>query len=101
MGKIGTFFASLPTWLQGAIAAVEGGLIGFVLQWASDPDPICFQRACLRHFGGAVAGAVVVSIRNWLKQSPLARDAWTPEQRAAINAAKEATTAVPPAPPKP
>jgi len=88
MGRIGTFYASLPSWVQGILVAVEGGLIGFILQWASDPDPICFSRACLRHFAGAAAGAVVVSVRNWLKQSPLSRDTWTPEQRAAINAAK-------------
>lgn len=99
MGKIGTFFASLPTWLQGLLVAAEGGLVGFLLQWVSDPDPICFQRACLRHFGGAAAGAIVVSIRNWVKQSPIARDAWTPEQRAQINAAKEAMP--PAAAPKP
>lgn len=91
MGKIGTFFAALPTWVQGLLAAVEGGLIGFALQWVSDPDPICFSRVCLRHFGGAIVGAIVVSLRNWLKQSPLSRDAWTPEQRASIAAAKEAT----------
>lgn len=92
MGRIGTFYASLPSWVQGILVAVEGGLIGFVLQWASDPDPMCFSRTCLRHFAGAAAGAVVVSVRNWLKQSPLNRDAWTPEQRDAIKAAKSSTS---------
>ncbi len=88
MGRIGTFYASLPSWVQGILVAVEGGLIGFVLQWASDPDPVCFSRVCLRHFGGAAAGAIVVSVRNWLKQSPLNRDVWTTGQREAIKAAK-------------
>lgn len=90
MGKIGTFYASLPKFVQGLLVAAEGGLVGFVMQWISDPDPICFQRACLRHFGGAAAGAVIVSVRNWLKQSPLSRDAWTAEQRAALVVVKEA-----------
>lgn len=94
MGKIGTFYAALPAWVQGLLVAVEGGLIGFVLQLASDPDPVCFSRTCLRHFGGAIVGAIVVSIRNWVKQSPIARDPWTPEQRAAIAAAKAAAPPV-------
>jgi hypothetical protein len=84
MGKIGTFYASLPKWVQGLLVAVEGGVVGFLAQWASDPEPLCFSRLCLRHFVGAIAGVVVMSIRNWLKQSPLSRDIWTSEQRAAI-----------------
>jgi len=93
MGKIGQFYASLPRWVQGLLVAVEGGVVGFLIQWASDPEPLCFSRVCLRHFAGAVGGVVVMSIRNWLKQSPLSRDVWTPEQRAAVVGA--------PTPPKP
>lgn len=83
MGKIKAFYASLPTWVQGIIVAAEGGFIGFLVQWASDPEPLCFSRSCLRHFIGAAAGATVISVRNWLKQSPLpqAREVWTDEQR--------------------
>ena len=84
MGKIGTFYASLPKWVQGLLVAVEGGVVGFLIQWGSNPGPLCLSRPCLRNLAGAIGGVVVMSIRNWLKQSPVSRDIWTSEQRAAI-----------------
>jgi hypothetical protein len=89
MGTIGTFYASLPKWLQGLLVAVEGGLVGFLIQWASNPEAICWSSSCLKKFGGAIGGVIVMSIRNWLKQSPLPRDVWTGEQRAVVVAAHE------------
>jgi hypothetical protein len=84
MGKIGTFYASLPKWLQGLLVAVEAGLAGFLVTWFSSPDAMCWSSPCLRKFGLVVAGVIGMSIRNWMKQSPLSRDVWTPEQRAAL-----------------
>ena len=71
--KFMAFYNSLPTWVQGLIVAAEGGAIGFLAQWALNPGPLCFKRACLKQFGGALLGAVVSAIRNWLRQSPLMR----------------------------
>lgn len=69
--KLKALYASLPSWAQGLVVAIEGGVVGFILQWASDPAPLCFSKACLRHFVGAVGGVIFMSIRNWLRASPL------------------------------
>lgn len=58
-------------FLHGLYVAAEGGAIGFLTQFLADPAPLCFTKDCLRHFIGAFLGAVIASIRNWLKTSPL------------------------------
>lgn len=66
-----TLYANLPSWVQGLVVAVEGGVVGFLVQYVSDPAPLCFSRGCLRHFAGAIGAVIVMSVRNWLKASPL------------------------------
>lgn len=75
IAKLKAWWNSLPesvrVWLHGLYVAAEGGAIGFLAQWAADPVPLCFNRQCLRHFIGAFLGAIVASVRNWLKTSPI------------------------------
>jgi hypothetical protein len=84
MGPIGTFYASLPKWVQGLLVAVEGGLAGFLVQWITNPEALCWSASCFRKFGGVIGGVILMSIRNWLKQSPLPREVWSREQRAVV-----------------
>ena len=72
--KLLHLYHALPIWAKGLLVAAEGGAIGFLVQWASNPQPLCFTRQCVRQFGGAFLGAVIAAVRNWLKQSPLAKN---------------------------
>ena len=66
------WYKSLPTWAQGAITAAEGGAAAFLAQWTISEQPLCLKASCLKQFGAALVTAMVVAVRNWLKQSPIA-----------------------------
>ena len=72
VASITAWYKTLPRWAQGAITAAEGGAAGFLGQWALSEQPLCFSRGCLRQFGAALVMAMVIAVRNWLKQSPIA-----------------------------
>jgi hypothetical protein len=71
IAQVSAWYKSLPKWAQGAITAAEGGAAGFVGQWAISQQPLCLKASCLKQFGAALVTAMVVAVRNWLKQSPL------------------------------
>jgi hypothetical protein len=71
IASISAWYKSLPKWAQGVITAAEGGAAGFLGQWAISQQPLCLSRGCLRQFGAAFAMAVIVAVRNWLKQSSI------------------------------
>lgn len=68
---ISAWYKSLPKWAQGAITAAEGGAAAFLGQWAISDQPLCLNRGCLKQFGAALVMAMVIAVRNWLKQSPI------------------------------
>lgn len=67
-------------WAKGLAAAVEGALTGFFMQALADPSTLNLHD--WRHFAGAVLGAVVQAVRQYVRQSPLPRETWTDDQRA-------------------
>lgn len=70
--KFSAWYKGLPRWGQGLITAAEGGAIGFVGQWAISQQPLCLNASCLKQFGAALITAMIVAVRNWIKQSPIA-----------------------------
>ena len=87
--RIAKWLAAHP-WVAGLLAAIEGALTGFVTQLVMDPS--AFNLHDWRHFVGAVAGAVIQAVRQYLRQSPLPRQPWTLEERSA-KAARAAAAA--------
>jgi hypothetical protein len=72
IAAIAAWYKGLPKWAQGAITAAEGGAAGFLGQWAISQEPLCLNRACLKQFGAALVMSMVIAVRNWIKQSPIA-----------------------------
>jgi hypothetical protein len=72
IAAIKKWYGELPKWAQGLVTAAEAGAGGFVIQWLMTAQTPCFNKQCLQQFAGALLAAVIMSVRNWLKQSPLA-----------------------------
>ena len=88
-----TSWLNTHPYAKGAVTAVEGALVGVLIDWSSNPQP--FTKAGLHQTLVTVGGAVVIALRNYFKQAP--RKEWTEEQRQA--ATTPPTLPAPPDPP--
>lgn len=67
-----SWLGSLPTWAQSLVILVEGAVAGVFYNWLTNPQGLCFNKACLRNLAGAIGLAVTTAVHNWAKSSPLA-----------------------------
>lgn len=55
--------------LHGLMVAVEGSVLMFLAEWASQPQAFTFTKASIHSVIVGVAGAALIAIRNWIRQS--------------------------------
>lgn len=66
------WYHTLPKWAQALVVIAEGAVASYLIQWVVNGGALCFNSTCLKQFFGGMVAAVILAVRNWLKQSPLA-----------------------------
>ena len=71
MNKLKAFWASVPQSVKTGLVIFEGGASGALFQLFADPGAkVCFTKACLQHYIGAVLVGGWLAVRYYYTRSP-------------------------------